>query len=158
MRSFNLKKALGNDSEDNLALQEMDSIAVTSVWDIRDRHSVAITGSVRKPGTYEYLAGMTVMDLIFRAGGLKESAYKMAGRGLAVDSSTIATKAAAVFRVPITSNYTFNRRFDVRAPENDQVFVREVPDWEMQRNVTITGEVLYPGTYSLQRPDESCRL
>ena len=33
--------------------------------------------------------------------------------------------------------------------------MREVPDWEMQRNVTITGEVLYPGTYSLQRPDET---
>ena len=156
MRSFNLKKALGNDSEDNLALQEMDSIAVTSVWDIRDRHSVAITGSVRKPGTYEYLAGMTVMDLIFRAGGLKESAYKMQAEVSRVDSSTIATtKAAEVHRVPITSNYAVNSADSTFAlQEHDQIFVREVPDWEMQRNVTITGEVLYPGTYSLQRPDE----
>ena len=113
MRSFNLKKALGNDSEDNLALQEMDSIAVTSVWDIRDRHSVAITGSVRKPGTYEYLAGMTVMDLIFRAGGPQEP-HKMQAesRGRFRPSPTwarVALRRPSPATTPI-------RRFDVRAP------------------------------------------
>jgi len=156
MRSFNVNKALANDEDDNIALQEMDSVAVTSVWDIRDRHSVTITGSVRKPGTYEYLDGMTVMDLIFRAGGLKESAYKMRAEVSRVDSTTIATtKAAEVHRVPITGDYAVHSAdstFSLK--ENDQIFVREIPDWDMQRNVTISGEVEYPGTYSLQKPDE----
>ena len=38
--------------------------------------------------------------------------------------------------------------------EYDEVFVREIPDWELQRNVTITGEVTFPGIYSLKSKDE----
>ena len=156
MFSFNLAKAVAGEPYDNFLLQELDSISVSSVWDIRDRHTVLVTGSVRKPGTYEYLDGMTVMDLIFRAGGLKESASPMLAEVSRVDSTTIATtKAAAVYRVPISRNY------GLHSPDSsfvlakfDQVFVREIPDWELQRNVTITGEVLYPGTYSLNSVTE----
>jgi hypothetical protein len=36
----------------------------------------------------------------------------------------------------------------------DQVFVRQIPDWQVQRNVVITGEVLYPGVYSLREQNE----
>src|SRR5688572_699900 len=156
MRSFNLRKALGNDAEDDLVLQGLDSIAVTSVWDIRDRHTVEIKGSVRKPGTYEYMDGMTVMDLIFRAGGLKESAYKMQAEVSRVDSSTIATiKAAEVHRVAITGDYTVHSADSTFGLKQwDQVFVRETPDWDLQRNVTVTGEVQYPGTYSLNSTTE----
>jgi protein involved in polysaccharide export with SLBB domain len=32
--------------------------------------------------------------------------------------------------------------------------VREIPDWQLQRNVTITGEVAYPGSYALRAKDE----
>ena len=156
MRSFNLTKAMAKDHDDDLLLQERDSIAVVSVWDIRDRHTVQITGSVRKPGTYEYLDGMTVMDLVFRAGGLKESAYKKQAEVSRVDSSTIATtKAAEVHQVAITGDYAVHSADSTFAlKEDDQVFVREIPDWDLQRNVIVTGEVLYPGTYSLNDPNE----
>ena len=156
MRSFNLTKALANDHDDNLVLQELDSIVITSLWDIRDRHTVNITGSVRKPGSYEYLDGMTVMDLIFRAGGLKESAYKMQAEVSRVDSSTIATtKAAEVHQVAITGDYAVHSADSTFALQKyDQIFVREIPDWDMQQNVTITGEVVYPGTYSLNSTSE----
>jgi protein involved in polysaccharide export with SLBB domain len=156
MFSFNLAKAIAGEAYDNFQLQELDSIAVASVWDIRDRHTVAVSGSVRKPGTYEYLDGMTVMDLIFRAGGLKESAYPMQAEVSRVDSTTIATtKAAAVYRVAISNDYALHSPDSSFTLEKfDQVFVREIPDWELQRNVMITGEVVYPGTYSLKAKDE----
>jgi len=156
MQSVNLGRALAGDPEQNLVLAEMDSLAIASVWDIRDRHTVTIAGLVRKPGIFEYLEGMTVMDLIFRAGGMRESAYKMEAEVSRVDSSTIATtKAAAIFRVPISGDYTIGAGDSSFLLEKyDQVFVREIPDWELQRNVTITGEVVYPGTYSLQKKEE----
>jgi len=156
MRSFNLSKALANQGDDNLVLQELDSIAVASVWDVRDRHTVNISGSVRKPGPYEFLDGMTVMDLIFRAGGLKESAYKMQAEVSRIDSSTIATKKAAeVYQVAITGDYAVHSADSTFALQQwDQVFVREIPDWNLQRNVTVSGEVQYPGTYSLESDTE----
>ena len=147
---------MAGDAGQNLELAERDSLAIASVWDIRDRHTVAIAGLVRKPGVFEYLEGMTVMDLIFRAGGLRESAYKMEAEVSRVDSMTImTTKAAAIFRVPISGDYTIGSADPgFRLQKNDQVFVREIPDWELQRNVTISGEVMYPGTYSLQKKEE----
>jgi len=156
MQSVNLGKAMAGDPAQNLELAELDSLAIASVWDIRDRHTVTISGLVRKPGMFEFLEGMTVMDLIFRAGGLRESAYKMEAEVSRVDSSTIATtKAAAIFRVPITGDYTIGSGDSSFVLEKyDQVFVREIPDWELQRNVTISGEVMYPGTYSLQKKEE----
>ncbi len=153
---FNLGKALAGDPEDDLVLEELDEISVSSIWDIRDRHSLTISGSVRKPGSYEYLDGMTVMDLIFRAGGLKESAYKLEAEVSRVDSTTIATtKAAKVFHAPISGDYQVGAADTTFHLEKyDQVFVREIPDWRMQKNVTITGEVEYPGTYSLLAREE----
>jgi len=156
MFSFSLVKAIMGEAYDNFELQELDSIAVSSVWDIRDRHAVTVSGSVRKPGSYEYLDGMTVMDLIFRAGGLKESAYPMVAEVSRVDSTTIATtKAAEVHRVAISRDYALHSPDSSFALQKfDQVFVRETPDWELQQNVAIAGEVMYPGVYSLQKRDE----
>lgn len=31
----------------------------------------------------------------------------------------------------------------------DQVFVRYAPEFELQRNILISGEIKYPGTYAL---------
>jgi len=156
IRSFNLAEAMAGEADDDLELRQMDSLAVASVWDIQDRHTVTVGGSVRKPGAYEFLDGMTVMDLIFRAGGLQESAYKMQAEVSRIDSSTIATtKAAAVYKVPIKGDYALHSADSSFALQKwDQVFVRETPDWEFQRNVIITGEVMYPGAYSLQKKDE----
>ena len=73
-----------------------------------------------------------------------------------VDSTTIAnTKAAAIFKVPISDDYGIHSVDSSFALQKyDQVFVREVPDWQLQRNVTVTGEVMYPGMYSLKVKDE----
>jgi polysaccharide biosynthesis/export protein len=156
IHAFNLGKAVTGVPEDDLVLAERDSVAVASMWDIAERHTVTVSGSVRKPGTYEYLNGMTVMDLIFRAGGLRESASPLEAEVSRVDSTTIATlKAARIFRIPISANYRLASA-DTTFPLQkwDQVFVREIPDWQMQRNVTVNGEVVYPGTYSLSATNE----
>ncbi len=36
----------------------------------------------------------------------------------------------------------------------DNVFIRRIPGWELQRNVYVTGEVQFPGRYTLTRRDE----
>src|SRR5262249_48268566 len=135
---------------------KLDELMVRSIWDIQERHTVSITGSVREPGDYEYLEGMTIMDLIFRAGGLTESAYKQEAEVSRVDSTTIASRRAAeVYRVPISANYGVHspdKTFPLK--QRDQVFVREIPDWHLQRNVVLTGEVTYPGVYTLNAKDE----
>jgi hypothetical protein len=76
-------------------------------------------------------------------------------------------------RVPLDSSYILDRdaagRYvgppglafgapgtapEVRLQPFDRVLVLKQPDFEFQRSVTITGEVLVPGTYTLTRKDE----
>ena len=153
---FNIGKAVAKDPEQDLELTELDAVYVASVWDIRDRHTVQINGNVRKPGVYDYLQGMTVMDLIFSAGGLMESASKLEAEVSRVDSAAIATiKGARIYRVPIAEDYGIHSQDTSFVLEKyDEVFIRETPDWQLQRNVTITGEIKYPGIYSLRSRDE----
>ena len=156
--AFHVGRAVAGEAEADFGLQPLDEITIQSMWDVRDRHTVAISGSVRKPGSYEYLEGMTVMDLVFRAGGLLESASPLEAEVARVDSSTMATKkGASIFKVPISRDYTYEAGTADTSfvlMQWDQVFVREIPDWMLQRNVAITGEVVYPGTYSLRSKDE----
>ncbi|HEU4723738.1 MAG TPA: SLBB domain-containing protein, partial [Candidatus Eisenbacteria bacterium] len=164
--AFHVGRAVAGEPDADLELQPLDEITVQSMWDVRDRHTVAISGSVRKPGTYEYLAGMTVMDLVFRAGGLLESASPLEAEVARVDEGTMAEKkGASIFKVPISRDYTYGAGAEGAgagaAAETsfvlkqwDQVFVREIPDWQLQRNVAITGEVVYPGVYALKSKDE----
>jgi protein involved in polysaccharide export with SLBB domain len=156
IRPFNLREAMEHDVDDDLPLQKLDELTVRSIWEIQERHTVSISGSVREPGNYEYLEGMTIMDLIFRAGGLKESAYKQEAEVARIDSSTIAMKKSAeVYRVAISGNYGVHSPDPTfKLQRMDQVFVRQIPDWQVQRNVKITGEIRYPGVYSLKAQDE----
>ncbi|HET9253393.1 MAG TPA: SLBB domain-containing protein, partial [Candidatus Eisenbacteria bacterium] len=109
IRPFNVREAMAHDSDDDYELQKLDEIMIRSIWEIQERHTVSITGSVREPGSYEYLQGMTIMDLIFRAGGLRESAYKMEAEVARIDSATIAQKQSAdVYRVAISGDYSIH--------------------------------------------------
>jgi protein involved in polysaccharide export with SLBB domain len=153
---FDLGLALRQDPANDLALEELDEVSVRSIWDLTGRYSVTVHGSVKNPGTYEYLDDMTAMDLIFRAGGFQVSADRREIEVSRVDSTTIVTgKSAQIFRVPISGEYSVDSSAaGFRLQRWDQVFVREIPDWRLQRNVTVTGEVVYPGVYSLNSDTE----
>ncbi|MFQ5600057.1 MAG: SLBB domain-containing protein [Candidatus Krumholzibacteriia bacterium] len=151
LRSFNLDAALARDPVANLQLHELDEVQVFSVWDIRDKEYVSIEGLVRKPGRYELPEGMTITDLIVRAGGLKESAYRVHAEVARINPEAISDgKTAELIQVAMGDELgeaSLAAEFELR--KNDIVFIREIPNWSLQENVWITGEVKFPGKYSL---------
>jgi protein involved in polysaccharide export with SLBB domain len=142
-------------------LQPRDHLQIFSVWDVRDRYQVSVTGEVRSPGDFEYRAGMTLRDLLLKAGGLKDAAdlLKVEVSRLRLDqvgdhvATVPPTNVVDVFEVAIGADYLATGEPFVLQPR-DRVAVRRLPWWELQRVVTVRGEVLYPGSYSLLRPDE----
>ena len=151
LMSFNLGEALKRNPEANLTLEPRDEVQVFSVWDVRDPESVAIEGLVRRPGTYDLMDGMTVTDLIVKAGGLQESAYRVRAEISRIDPGKVSeSKTAEVLAVSMGD--TLNTRSDAShflLKKNDIVFIREIPNWALQENVWVTGEVKFPGMYSL---------
>jgi protein involved in polysaccharide export with SLBB domain len=157
---FRLGALLQGDPSANMQLQDSDVIRLYSYEDLAMRRTVQIDGLVKKPGIYPMVEGLTLEDLLVLAGGLRPDAYKVEAVVARVEADTKAQSDASrtypTFVVPIPPDYV-NRRDDQRVPLRpfDRISVRNVLGWEPLDVVSITGEVLYPGNYSLAAKDET---
>lgn len=151
-----LDKVLAGDERRDLLMQPRDVVRIHSIWQLQDRETVVVHGAVRSGGTYELRDNMTLRDLLLQAGGLLESAYTDAVEISRVRPGLDAkVETAEIFRVPLGKDYLVGEGPDLRLEPWDNVFVREIPNWELQRNVTVRGEVRFPGVYTLTSPTET---
>jgi protein involved in polysaccharide export with SLBB domain len=154
---------------DDLVLQEDDEITVYSRVTFRPVRYVAVTGAVRKGGRVPYREGMTLRDALLQVDGITEDALLTEAEiaRFPGDSARATGVVATTFRVPLDSTYIVDRGPDGRylgppglgAPADgtsevplrpyDNVLIFRQPDWELQRTVSIGGQVRYPGRYSL---------
>jgi protein involved in polysaccharide export with SLBB domain len=156
----------------DIVLQEDDEIRVFSTSEFRPTRYVAINGAVRKSGQFPFREGMTVRDLALLAGGLDQSAYLNEAEIARLPLNRAGGVTATTFRVPLDSSYLFERGPDgkylgppglpaasgpnpeVLVSPYDNVLILRQPNWELQRTAVITGEVKYPGRYSLKTKSE----
>jgi len=91
---------------------------------------------------------MTVSDLIFIAGNLKESAYMLSAELARIDGHG---------KITVSTISLDSASGQIMAPlmENDRLFVRKIPGYEPNRLVLIEGEVRFPGQYSLTDKNET---
>jgi len=147
-------------SKDNIPIGDNDIIEVFSKNQFLDKQSVSIEGEVRKPGTYPKYGNMSLKDLLYFANGLKPSAEF----GLITVSSVVDLDSARNGFTPtntIVKTYAVKQNLSLDSATErvllkpyDQVFVRRNPQFQLQQNVKINGEVLYSGTYPKLEPDE----
>ncbi len=139
------------------ALQEDDEITVYSRTSFRPDRYVAISGAVRSGGRFPWRSGMTLRDLVLMSGGLEEQAYLKEAEIVrrSVDGD-LRTDAIAV-RVALDSSYRFDQPAsaaathadDARLEPYDNVLILLDPDWRAPRSVILTGEVRFPGRFTL---------
>lgn len=138
----------------NIIIEPNDVIEVFNSNQFNDRQYVTIEGEVRKPGQIQKFGGMTLKDLIYLANGLKPSAEF----GRIEVSSIVATDSAQKGLRPtktIITTYIVKPNIaldslteSVKLKPYDHVFVRRNPDFNLQENVQVKGEVRYQGNYS----------
>ena len=161
-KSINLHEILNNpSSENNILLNEFDIVRVLSKDDfIDDQFSVEIYGAVRSPGKLDYGAGMTLQDALLQSGGIiqeSEGSRIEISRVMDYDisSNSLSPIRAVAKIIPIKDRKTLNSESEsIFLQPNDQIFVRKNPDFKDQINVTLLGEVRYPGTYALTKKNE----
>ncbi len=150
-----LGAALGGDRANpaDLLLHRKDELDVFSEDQLRDLRRVTIQGEVRFPGDYPLSEHMTLRDLIYTAGGLKDDAYRAQAelaRTRVVNGSQTSHVYMDVDLRPILAG---DRSKDVPLRSNDQIFVRVANNWHLPWVVTIRGRVMRPGSYAV-RPNE----
>lgn len=107
---------------------------------------VFVTGEVRFPGVYPRVQGHNVEKAIRAAGGLTEAAYKERVEVTRQDfTSGAANTQTLAFKL------TENASTETILQNRDTVNVLRIPDWGSNVQVTLAGEVRFPGTYTVRR-------
>ena len=144
------------ESAANVEIKAGDEIRIFGKAETRDTLNISIFGAVRKPGEYKYGPDMTLADLVNLAGGFTfgadheriDIARSEFGAGKELKITQYTTQLPPDFNLNLPSNNSM-----VLKPF-DHVYVRNIPDFEMQQTVRLVGEVKYPGTYPILRDKE----
>jgi protein involved in polysaccharide export with SLBB domain len=144
-----------------LLLQPDDEITAFSRTGFRPERYVAVAGAVQQGGRFPYRDGMTLRDLVLEAGGLTELAELRVAEIARRPDTTSAGKLAETLRVPLDSGFLFaeGRAIPAGTREEplkpfDNVVIFPDPDRRAPSTVRLTGEVQYPGSYTLRSRNE----
>jgi len=151
---FSVRKVMNDPQANDISLERNDIVQISSIFDLRDNYQVSVFGAVQSPGTFPYADNMTLEDVIFQANGFKESAapyrIEVSRRIDGSDSAFVPTKIAKIFRFKVDKNLKLgNKAKNFTLQPFDEVFVRSSPAYHPQQQVSIKGEVMFPGQYTL---------
>jgi protein involved in polysaccharide export with SLBB domain len=154
--SFDVKKIINGQAVD-IPLKREDAVSISSIFDLKEEYKVQINGEVRFPGQFPYAENMSLEELIIKAGGFTESAIpqrvEISRRIKNSDASSKTSQIAQVFQADVNSDLSTTAAKFVLQPF-DIVSIRSSPGYEVQKQISITGEVIYPGNYSVIKKNE----
>ena len=141
----------------DIPLKNEDVLFIPTEKDLRVERTFTITGEVMSPGSYEYADNTTIEDLIVMAGGLTD----MASTGKVDVSRRIRDPKAVEKTNKIAESYTFSLKDGLVIDGEkgfvlepyDVVHVRRSPAYSTARNITVSGEVNYEGSFTLEGKD-----
>jgi protein involved in polysaccharide export with SLBB domain len=126
---------------------DRDSVVVR---DIRAERAnvVVVEGQVERPGPYEFRDGMSIWELVDRAGGLLPDAFLPRAHVIRTNpaDSTFTMQVASLERGPNGEPVD-----DLRLQDQDRIVVYGRPRLEVPKMVSIEGFVKEPGAYPLSR-------
>jgi len=129
----------------NPYLREGDIIFVPTTY--QERNTIGVYGEVNSPGRFEYVQGDSITDAIKIAYGFTR---------FAISDSVEISKLNPEATVLSTRFVNLDAILAGRAPNilldpGDRLVVKARPDLRRDYRVTITGEVLHPGTYPITK-------
>ena len=159
--SINLNNFISDPNhKDNILLKEYDIVHVLSVDKFDDEFFISVQGAVRNPSTFSFGNGMSLQSALILSGGLTQQAQGSRVEVSRIMEYDIATnklkpRRTVVKNIEVGNDLTISESAeDFILQPFDQVFVRSNPEFEPAENITILGEVKYPGTYSILRKNE----
>lgn len=118
-----------------------DEITVGKVLN-RYSNRVVVDGAVYRPGAYELTNGLTLVQLIKKADGVKDDAYTQ--RGLLFRTNADLSKEVVSFNLAALLAATEK---DIELKKDDSVSIVSAKDFAEMYTLTVDGEVRNPGVY-----------
>ena len=139
----------------DIPLKENDVLFIPTRQDKMNERTITIRGEVLFPGTYKYADNETIEDFVLQAGGLTDKASVV---NVNVSRRVSDTKAlrpdsliAQTYTLSLKDGFVIDGTPGFILMPFDEVFIRKSPGYTEQQNVTIEGEVLFAGAYTLTK-------
>ena len=152
---FNVADVLSGKA--TIPLQREDSVVILSDLDLRQQLSVFVDGAVAKPDSVLYINNLTLQDAILQAGGFTLAASnKIEISRRTKNGNPLDTGAAISEIIEVMYDSTFfSGGNTIKLEPFDRILVKTNPSFILQQQVIVNGEVLYPGSYTLQTKTET---
>lgn len=142
----------------DVALRNEDVLYIPSRKDVQEDQTLTIHGEVQFPGVYKYADNETLEDFILQAGGLNDASsvikVDIARRINNPHATSTSDTIAHHFTLALKEGFVIDGEPGFILKPYDEVYVRKSPGYSVQQNVTVEGEVLFEGTYTLTRKGE----
>jgi polysaccharide biosynthesis/export protein len=116
----------------------------------RPSQIVRIDGRVKARGDYPLEIKMRVSDLVRAGGGLQDAAYG-AKAELTRYRMSGDVRQTQLVQIDLAAVLRGDESADLLLQPFDFLNVKEIPEWSEQEQVTLLGEVRFPGAYPIQR-------
>jgi len=148
--SFNLGRLLEGDERNNISLENQDLLIIFAKSTLKELPQVNIGGEVQAPGKYRLMEKMRIKDLIYQSGNLKRSAYLPEAEitRLVKTEKEVISK---ILNIDLSEALKDNPAHNILLEEDDYLFVRQIPKWYVDKKISVTGEVKFPGTYTFHK-------
>ncbi|MCF7807276.1 MAG: SLBB domain-containing protein [Candidatus Marinimicrobia bacterium] len=139
----------------NWNCQTGDSVYVPYL--LPEERKISIRGQVKNPGIYVYQDSMSVLDALKMAGGIDDpnflpSMYMERGEILRKNSEG---EHALILSFSLADLIRGDESQNITLQNYDLIIIRRSEFFDEPEEVTIEGEVIIPGVYSIRKNDES---
>lgn len=144
-----------NGTVPDIPLKENDVLFIATKTEKMKERTITIRGEVQYPGVYKYADNETIEDFVIQAGGLTDKASLI---NISVNRRVSDAKAtrpdsiiANTYTLALKENFMIDGDRSFTLMPFDEVYVMKSPGYTEQQNVSVEGEVLFSGVYSLER-------
>ena len=137
----------------DIPLKENDVLFIPTRQEKIVERTLTIRGEVQYPGVYQYADNETLEDFVLQAGGLTDKASTV---NVMVSRRVMDAKAlrpdsviAKTYTLSLKDGFVIDGTPGFKLMPFDEVMIRQSPAYVEQQNVSITGEVMFAGLYTL---------
>ena len=137
----------------DIPLKENDVLFIPTRQEKIVERTLTIRGEVQYPGVYQYADNETLEDFVLQAGGLTDKASTV---NVMVSRRVMDAKAlrpdsviAKTYSLSLKDGFVIDGTPGFKLMPFDEVMIRQSPAYVEQQNVSITGEVMFAGLYTL---------
>ena len=139
----------------DIPLKENDVLFIPTRQEKIVERTLTIRGEVQYPGVYQYADNETLEDFVLQAGGLTDKASTI---NVMVSRRVMDAKAlrpdsviAKTYTLSLKDGFVIDGTPGFKLMPFDEVMIRQSPAYIEQQNVSVTGEVMFAGLYTLDR-------